>query len=53
MRASVTSIKVTGPPEFLIALAAGEADLREAAGLAGALDTTEGDELAVEVELAP
>jgi valyl-tRNA synthetase len=52
MRAPVASIRVTAPAEFLVALGEAEADLREASGLTGALDTVEGDALSVEVTLA-
>ena len=52
MRAPVASVQVVGPTEFLTALAAAEHDVRDAAGLTGDLTTADGDEVAVEVQLA-
>ncbi|HZN16508.1 MAG TPA: valine--tRNA ligase [Acidimicrobiales bacterium] len=52
MRAPVASLRVTGPAEFLAALAQAEGDVREAAGLTGTLETVDGTEVSVDVELA-
>ena len=52
MRSAVSSVTVVDTPERITALRSAEGDVRDAGGVM-VLDTAEGPELAVEVELAP
>jgi valyl-tRNA synthetase len=52
MRAPVAAIRVTGPAEYLAALAQAGDDVRAAAGLTGEIETSDGADVSVEVTLA-